>query len=320
MVKLIFIGVVAGAFFSSTFVLNELMASQGGHWFWSASLRYVFMWLLLSAMIGIKSGAGTLVGLCRLFGEHYKFWCIAGGIGFGMFYAPLCFGADHAPGWVIAATFQFTTVASLIVLALFGERLTKQVIATSVLIFAGVALTNIGEGLHGGATGSLTTLLLLGALPCLVAGFCFPIGNQLVWYATRPPSTHPLLSKVPHLTSELMASPLHKVWLLSVGSLPFWLVLGLIVQPPMLGVSQAFNSLLVALFAGVIATSLFLFARSKATNSGQIAGVDATQATEVIFSLICGVLLLGTPMPSVMSWIGIVMVSVGIVLFCRIQS
>lgn len=53
------------------------MASQGGHWFWSASLRYVFMWLLLSAMIGIKSGVGTLVGLCRLFGEHYKFWCIA---------------------------------------------------------------------------------------------------------------------------------------------------------------------------------------------------------------------------------------------------
>ena len=94
------------------------------------------------------------------------------------------------------------------------------------LIFAGVVLTNIGEGLHGGATGSLTALLLLGALPCLVAGFCFPIGNQLVWYATRPPSTH------------------------------------------------RFG----------------------------------------------GVLLLGTPMPSVMSWIGIAMVSVGIVLFYRMQS
>ena len=107
------------------------MASQGGHWFWSASLRYVFMWLLLSAMIGIKSGVGTLVGLCRLFGEHFKFWCIAGGIGFRLFYAPLCFGADHAPGWVIAATFQFTTEASLIVLALFGETINKKVIAAA---------------------------------------------------------------------------------------------------------------------------------------------------------------------------------------------
>jgi uncharacterized membrane protein len=63
-----------------------------------------------------------------------------------------------------------------------------------------------------------------------------------------------------------------------------------------------------------------LYARSKAANGGQIAGVDATQATEVIFSLIGGVLLLGTSMPSVMSWIGIAMVSIGIVLFCRMQS
>ncbi|MDO4251113.1 MAG: multidrug resistance efflux transporter family protein [Moraxella sp.] len=320
MLKLILIGILAGAFFSSTFILNELMASQGGHWFWSAALRYVFMWLLLSVIIAIKSGMDTLIGLWRLFGEHYKFWCIAGGIGFGLFYAPLCFGADHAPSWVIAATFQFTTVASLIVLAMFGEKLKKQVIAISILIFIGVLLTNIGEGLHGSSTSSLTSLLLLGALPCLVAGFCFPIGNQLVWYTTRPPSTHPLLSKVPHLTSSLMTSPFHKVWLLSVGSLPFWLVLGLIVQPPALGISQAINSLLVALFAGVIATSLFLYARSKASNSGQIAGVDATQATEVIFSLIGGIVILSTPLPSMISWVGIALVSIGLVLFARLQQ
>ncbi len=320
MLKLIFIGILSAAFFSATFILNELMASQGGHWFWSASLRYVFMWLILSIIIVIKSGVGTLVGLFRLFFEHYQFWCVAGGIGFGLFYAPLCFGADHAPGWVIAATFQFTTVASLIVLWIFGESLKKQVVATSILIFTGVVLTNIGEGLHGGSTGSLTTLLLFGALPALLAGFCFPIGNQLVWYATRPPSTHPLLSKVPHLTSSLMASPFHKVWLLSVGSLPFWLVLGVLVQPPTLSATQMINTLLVALLAGVIATSLFLYARSQASNGGQIAGVDATQATEVIFSLIGGMILLSTPLPSPISWVGIVLVSVGIVLFSRMQS
>ncbi len=319
MFKLIFIGVLSGAFFSATFILNELMASQGGHWFWSASLRYVFMWLMLSVIIVAKSGMRTLVGLFQLFFEHYKFWCVAGGIGFGLFYAPLCFAADHAPGWVIAATFQFTTVASLLVLWAFGETLKKQVIATSVLIFMGVVLTNVGEGLHGGGVGSLATLLLFGALPSLLAGFCFPIGNQLVWYATRPPSSHVLLSKVPHLTSGLMSSPFHKVWLLSIGSLPFWLILGLIVQPPAPSISQAFNALLVALLAGVIATSLFLYARSQATNSGQLAGVDATQATEVIFSLIGGMILLSTPMPPLMSWVGIVMVSVGLVLFSRMQ-
>ena len=51
MVKLILLGLLAGAFFSSTFILNELMSNAGGHWFWSASLRYIFMWLIITAII-----------------------------------------------------------------------------------------------------------------------------------------------------------------------------------------------------------------------------------------------------------------------------
>ena len=51
MIRLILLGLLSGAFFSSTFVLNELMSAAGGHWFWSASLRYVFMLLLLMTVI-----------------------------------------------------------------------------------------------------------------------------------------------------------------------------------------------------------------------------------------------------------------------------
>ncbi len=47
MLKLISVGLVAGLLFSSTFILNQLMNMQGGHWFWSASLRYVYMILFL---------------------------------------------------------------------------------------------------------------------------------------------------------------------------------------------------------------------------------------------------------------------------------
>lgn len=320
MLKLMVLGVIAGAFFSSTFILNELMAAQGGHWFWSASLRYAFMWLILSVLITAKDGWAVLASLWRLACRHWLFWSIAGGVGFGAFYALLCFGADFAPGWVIAATFQFTTVASLIILAVLGARLSKQVIATGVLIFAGVLLTNIGEGLHGSSELPLSTLLLYGALPSLLAGFCFPIGNQLVWQATQPPSRHPLLARIPPMDKDLLKSPLNKVWLLCLGSLPFWLIVAAFVQPPMVGAAQAVNTLLVAIFAGVIATSVFLAARSLATTGGQLAAVDATQATEVVFSLIGGMILLGTPMPPAMSWIGVAMVSVGVVLFSRMQS
>lgn len=147
----------------------------------------------------------------------------------------------------------------------------------------GVILTNIGEGLHSDTPLSVGQLLLFGALPALLAGFCFPIGNQMVWYATRPQTTHPILHKIPHITSPLIASPLHKVWLMSVGSLLFWLTLGLIANLPALGKTQAFHAFLVALFAGVIATTIFLAARTQAQTGGQVAAVDATQATEVIF-------------------------------------
>ena len=40
MIRLILLGVLSGAFFSSTFILNEVMSVSGGHWLWSASLRY----------------------------------------------------------------------------------------------------------------------------------------------------------------------------------------------------------------------------------------------------------------------------------------
>lgn len=324
MARLVLFGLLAGLFFSSTFVLNELMASQGGHWFWSASGRYIFMWLILSLVISLKHGLSTLHKLCQLFLNHVGFWCVAGGVGFGGFYAFLCFGADHAPGWVIAATFQFTSVASLIVLAMFGENLSKSVIGTSLLIFTGVLIANLGEGLHDESI-SLGNLLLLGALPALLSGFCFPIGNQLVWYAANKaqnPSAMPsrLPSSVPSMTSPLIHSAMNKVWLLTTGSLPFWLVLGLVVAPESPSSSQVINTFLVALLAGVIATSIFLFARSQASTGGQVAAIDATQASEMIFAIFGGMILLGSPAPSVLSLLGIGMVIFGLYRFANMNS
>lgn len=67
MVKLILFGLLAGALFSSTFILNEFMSSAGGHWFWSASLRYLFMWLLLTVIITMQHGFGRIKELTAIF-------------------------------------------------------------------------------------------------------------------------------------------------------------------------------------------------------------------------------------------------------------
>ena len=343
--KMIVWGLIASAFFSTSFVLYQLMSVQGGHWFWSASFRCFFMWLLLSVFILLqnKLNPSKLLALCKLFASHWRFWCVTGGIGLGT-YGLLAFAADYAEGWVIAATYLFTVVASLLVLSFFGQSFQKKVIVYSVIVFIGVVLANVGEGLrHSTSQGTdWHALLLFGALPAFIASFCFPLGNQLIWQAAQPKghSTHPtdaiskaannetrkvtselatskLLQKVPQVTSPLLSNPLHKVWLMSLGSLPMWLVLGFLVQPPAPSVSQMTISFLVALMAGVLGTTTFLHARSLAKQPQQLAAVDATQGSEIIFALLGGMLLLHTPMPSGLSFVGIALVIIGLVLFAK---
>ena len=208
------------------------------------------------------------------------------------------------------------------------------------IVFIGVVLANVGEGLrHSTSQGTdWHALLLFGALPAFIASFCFPLGNQLIWQAGQPKegTTHPthaiskaasnetselatrkLLQKVPQVTSPLLSNPLHKVWLMSLGSLPMWLVLGFLVQPPAPSVSQMTISFLVALMAGVLGTTTFLHARSLAKQPQQLAAVDATQGSEIIFALLGGMLLLHTPMPSGLSFVGIALVIIGLVLFAK---
>lgn len=357
MVKLILLGLLAGALFSSTFILNELMSGAGGHWFWSASLRYVFMWLILTVIISIQHGFGRIKALFAIFFEHWQFWCITGTIGFGLFYSGICYAGDHVAGWVVAATFMFTVVTSLLVLVAFGQRFAKKFIAYAVLVFIGVALVNISEGLRASdaidATAPMSEMLLFGALPALLAAFCYPIGNQLVWQVsynsrnsrkrirkireltaanplnenlqTEPTTEEPLLTsplarliaKVPSIDTDLLQNAFNKVWLMTLGSLPFWIILGVIVRPDTPSASQMFNTLLVALLAGVGATSIFFFARERAVTSSEVAGVDSTQASEVVFALIGGIILLNNALPSFMGVFGIVLIITGLILFAK---
>lgn len=322
--KLLFWGLVGSAFFSSSFVLYELMSVQGGHWFWSASFRCLFMFLLLTVIIFIqnKGNPQNLMKLYQLFRQFWQFWCLTGGIGFGT-YGLLAFSADYASGWVIASTFLFTVVASLFVLSFFGQSFNKKVIFFSVMVFLGVILANLGEGLHQQTTihtMNFQTMLIFGAVPAFIASFCFPIGNQLIWQAGQEKNQQKqskLFSKLPYISSPLLSNPLHKVWLMSLGSLPMWLILTFIIRPPPPSLSQINISFMVALLAGVLGTSAFLYARSLAKTPQQIAGVDATQGSEIIFSLIGGMVLLNTPMPTLMSIIGIVLVILGLVLFAK---
>ena len=307
MIKLISLGILSGAFFSTTFILNEIMSLEGGHWVWSASLRYVFMAIFLTIIILFSGGVKQLQGVLKLFYLHWQFWIIAGSIGFGGFYALICFSADFSPGWVIAATWQFTVVASLFIFMLFGRSFPKRIWFFSLLIFAGVALVNLSH-----IEEFDLKALLLGGLPVLVAAFCYPFGNQLVWEAKNGNN-----EKLPSIKSPLLNNALNKVLLMTLGSFPLWAVVVLVTHPPAPSSSQVLNTSLVALFSGVFATSIFLFARNLASNSNELAGVDATQSSEVIFALLGGVVFLKSEIPNIESVMGLVLILVGLVFFVK---
>ncbi|SHO46804.1 DMT family transporter [Desulfopila aestuarii] len=310
MLKLILLGILSGAFFSSTFVINEMMRVQGGHWLWSASLRYLFMIVFLSIVVLASGGIRQMAGVLRLFADHWRFWMVSGGIGFGAFYALVCFAADFSPGWVIAATWQFTIVASLFALLLFGRSFPRRVWFFSLIIFIGVVMVNLAE-----ADGFDLRKLLMGGIPVIIASFCYPLGNQLVWEASNGNN-----GRLPKIASPFLHNPFNKVLLMSLGSLPLWAVLVVFIHPAAPSVSQVMNTALVALFSGLIATTIFLFARNRAENSSELAGVDATQSSEVVFALLGGMLFLHTPLPGMLPVLGIVLIMFGLILFVRYQK
>ena len=56
MLRLMLLGLAAGMFFSATFILNRAMSLEGGHWYWSAALRYAYMIAFLGA--GLRACKG----------------------------------------------------------------------------------------------------------------------------------------------------------------------------------------------------------------------------------------------------------------------
>ncbi len=309
MFRLVSLGILSALFFSSTFILNRAMSLAGGHWFWTASLRYAWMLTLLLAWFALAGKSEQLLLSAKLFRKHWKFWILTGSIGFGVFYSLISFSSSYAPGWVVATTWQTTILASPLVLLLFGKKIPGKAVIYILIISAGILLVNLGQS----ETASLHDLLL-GGLPVLIAAFAYPLGNQMLWEAQRNGT-----KKIPRIDDPLLQDPFIRILLLTMGTLPFWLLLYLITAPPAPTVGQLLNTGLVALFSGVIATSLFLHARHQASNSYELAAIDSTQSSEVLFSLLGEIIFLHGGLPGPKGSIGVILAVIGLTLYMRTQ-
>jgi drug/metabolite transporter (DMT)-like permease len=262
------------------------------------------MFFLLISLILVNRGVNYLRDIITIFIRNTKFWLVAGSIGFGIFYSLLCYAADHAPGWVVAGTWQFTVIATPIVLLLFKEKVPRYGVFFSFLIFIGILLIqfyNKGSELS-------VRHIIYGVIPIVIAAFAYPVGNQLLNFAKH--GNHSLIS---HIDSPILKDSPTCVLLMTMGSIPFWVLLLVIVAPPPPLKNQLISTGIVAISSGIIATSIFYKARNASKSPYIISAVDATQSGEVIFSLAGEILLLNGALPNLTGGIGIIIILVGII-------
>ena len=125
---------------------------------------------------------------------------------------------------------------------------------------------------------------------------------------------------IPQINHPLLNDAFNRILLLTLGTIPFWLLLFVFISPPPPSAGQVINTALVAIYSGVIATSLFLQARHLAKDAYQISAIDATQSCEVLFSLLGEIILLQGLFPGPKGWFGIFLTVVGLCLYIRAQT
>ena len=298
----ILLGILAAFFFAFTFVLNQSMELSGGSWIWSASLRYIFMVPFLLAIVAARKNLKPLIQ--NLIQNPYP-WFLWSFVGFVLFYAPLTYAAAYSPGWLIAGTWQITIISGALLSPLFFEtkmtnegsksvraKIPFKGLGMSVIILAGILLMQFEH-----ARVIPIEMVFLGVIPVLIASFAYPLGNRKMMEVTN---------------GSLDAY--QRVLGMTLASLPFWLLLalyGLLTEGPP-SMNQSFQSLLVAVTSGVIATVLFFKATDFVRGDMQkLAAVESTQAMEVLFALAGEFFILSLPLPSPLSWVGIVLVMLG---------
>jgi drug/metabolite transporter (DMT)-like permease len=309
--KSILIGICAALFFAFTFVLNASMELSGGSWIWSATLRYFFMVPFLLCIVLMR---GNLTPLLKEMRKQPGKWLVWSFVGFGLFYAPLCFAAAYSPGWLIAGTWQITIISGALLAPLFFETIHTKAglfqqrgkipirgLIMSLIILLGIALMQLEH-----AKQLSLESLLLGIIPILIASFAYPLGNRKMMDVC-----------------EGRLDAYQRVLGMTLASLPFWFLLSLygIYSVGLPSGGQSLQSLLVALFSGVIATVLFFKATDLVRgNMQKLAAVEATQSMEVIFALVGELFFLSIPFPSLLSWVGIIIVILGMILHSYVSN
>jgi drug/metabolite transporter (DMT)-like permease len=299
------IALASAFFFTCTYVLNRAAAVEGGHWAWTASLRYL---ITLPLMLPVMPWQGGIAPVWRAIRAHPGPWLLWSGIGFVLFYLCLSFAASSGPSWLVAGTFQLTVIAGMLCAPFLYRdaraRIPLPALLTGLLVVAGVLLLQFGHGGGGLDRDGWIALVLVA-----VSAFAYPLGNR------------GLLLHLEKAGIELNAT--QRVFGMTLASQPLWWLVAAFAWAgtglPSPG--QAWLAGGVALGAGVIATVLFFQATGMVRNDPTaLAAAEAMQAAEILFATLIGVLWLGEQWPQGRALWGALLVVVGIVVFSLVAA
>lgn len=300
--KAILIGILGALFFSVTFILNRSMELEGGSWVWSASLRFMFMLPILLIIVGYKRNVKPVLIHIK---KQPMDWLLWSTVGFGLFYAPLTFATIYGPGWLVAATFQLTIIAGSLLVPFLSkgkrQRIPIQSIFISLIILAGVFIIQFE---HAASVSSAS--VALSVIPLIVSAFAYPLGNR----------------KMMQLVGGEL-NTFQRILGMTIASMPFWILLSIygIAAHGAPNGSQVLQTFIVAISSGIIATVLFFYATELVHGDNhKLAGVEATQSGEVVFALFGELLILSTPLPSIVSFVGMALVIFGMILHSVVSA
>ena len=297
------LALASALFFTSTYVLNRAAALDGGHWAWTASLRYLWT---VPLMLPLMRGRWT--PLWHAMRAHPGAWLAWSGIGFVLFYACLSYAAASGPAWLVAGTFQLTVVAGMLCAPLLyrdaRRRIPPAALVAGLIAFAGVLLMQRAQ-----AGGRLDAQAWIAIACVAVSAFAYPLGNR------------GLMLHLERAGIELDAT--QRVFGMTLASLPLWLPFVGYAQldagaPPL---RQVWLSGGVALGAGIVATVLFFRATGLVRRDPvALAAAEAMQAAEILFATAIGALWLGEGWPTGSAAIGALLVVAAIVLFSALVA
>lgn len=296
--KAIIWGITASLFLSSTFIINSIISGAGGHWAWTAALRSLFLIPILGMVVFLAGQLKSTLSAIRQAPLTFIKW---GVIGFGCLYTLLAVASLWSPGWMVAATFQINILAGILLAPLIypdhRKVIPKKALIISIVILSGVFIMQLEKLTQLHSLGNT----MLSILTVIAGAIVWPLGNRRLMVDLEQKGLH--------------LNALQRVLGMSIGCLPLLLILSAIgfARSGLPTLVQCESSFLSALFSGFLGgVGFYQATQIVSKNTVALAAIEATQAFEILFTLIGEMVLKGAGFPGVYAQVGFCVILVGI--------